>query len=290
MFGPEDNAGKVKKAVFTGNIVSASAENMPAVLKLMSDSTFQAEAMDAKTGEVFISQGRYEVEKRSIILKPDEKGYLKEAVLNYIALLGWNPRSEQEIFNLEELVKEFDYRNINKSPAIFDNVKLKWMNGEYIKKLSLEEFNSLALPYYKKVISKNLDFLKISSLLQTRVEVLSEIPDFLDFFEELPEYTEDIYVHKRMKSNLESSLTVLEKILPKFKELSPWTFENIEKCCMGLISEMNVKNGVVLWPVRIGLSGKKSTPGGAFEIADIIGKEESIRRTEIGIEKLKKAQ
>lgn len=209
-----------------------------------------------------------------------EKGYLKEAVLNYIALLGWNPRSEQEIFNLEELVKEFDYRNINKSPAIFDNVKLKWMNGEYIKKLSLEEFNSLALPYYKKVISKDLDFLKISSLLQTRVEVLSEIPDFLDFFEELPEYTEDIYVHKRMKSNLESSLTVLEKILPKFKELSPWTFENIEKCCMDLISEMGVKNGVVLWPVRIGLSGKKSTPGGAFEIADIIGKEESIKRTD----------
>ena len=219
-----------------------------------------------------------------------EKGYLKEAVLNYIALLGWNPRSEQEIFNLEELVKEFDYRNINKSPAIFDNVKLKWMNGEYIKKLSLEEFNSLALPYYKKVISKDLDFLKISSLLQTRVEILSEIPDFLDFFEELPEYTEDIYVHKRMKSNLESSLTVLEKILPKFKELSPWTFENIEKCCMDLISEMGVKNGVVLWPVRIGLSGKKSTPGGAFEIADIIGKEESIKRTEIGIEKLKNAQ
>lgn len=205
-----------------------------------------------------------------------EKGYLKEAVLNYIALLGWNPRSEQEIFNLEELVKEFDYRNINKSPAIFDNVKLKWMNGEYIKKLSLEEFNSLALPYYKKVISKDLDFLKISSLLQTRVEVLSEIPDFLDFFEELPEYTEDIYVHKRMKSNLESSLTVLEKILPKFKELSPWTFENIEKCCMDLISEMGVKNGVVLWPVRIGLSGKKSTPGGAFEIADIIGDRKSV--------------
>ena len=219
-----------------------------------------------------------------------EKGYLKEAVLNYIALLGWNPRSEQEIFNLEELVKEFDYRNINKSPAIFDTVKLKWMNGEYIKKLSLEEFNSLALPYYKKVISKDLDFLKISSLLQTRVEVLSEIPDFLDFFEDLPEYTEDLYVHKRMKSNLESSLTVLEKILPKFKELSPWTFKNIEKCCMDLISEMGVKNGVVLWPVRIGLSGRKSTPGGAFEIADIIGKEESIRRTEIGIEKLKKAQ
>ncbi|AZV56334.1 glutamate--tRNA ligase [Clostridium sp. AWRP] len=219
-----------------------------------------------------------------------EKGYLKEAVLNYIALLGWNPRSEQEIFNLEELVKEFDYRNINKSPAIFDNVKLKWMNGEYIKKLSLEEFNSLALPYYKKVISKDLDFLKISSLLQTRVEILSEIPAFLDFFEELPEYTEDLYVHKRMKSNLESSLTVLEKILPKFKRLSPWTFENIEKCCMDLISEMGVKNGVVLWPVRIGLSGKKSTPGGAFEIADIIGKEESIKRTEIGIEKLKNAQ
>ncbi|MEY7999653.1 glutamate--tRNA ligase [Clostridium sp. Mt-5] len=216
-----------------------------------------------------------------------KKGYLKEAVLNYIALLGWNPGDEKEIFNLEELVEKFDYRNINKSPAIFDTIKLKWMNGEYIKKLPLETFNSLALPYYKEVISKSLDFLKISKLLQTRVEVLSEIPDFLDFFQELPDYSTDMYVHKKMKTNLQNSLNTLEKFLPKLEALAPWTFENIEKCCMDLVSELQVKNGVVLWPIRTALSGKKSTPGGAFEIADIIGKEESIKRIKIGIDKLR---
>lgn len=216
-----------------------------------------------------------------------EKGYLKEAVLNYIALLGWNPGNEKEIFTLDELVKLFNYKNINKSPAIFDDVKLKWMNGEYIKKLPLEEFNEMALPYYKKVISKKLDFLKISELLKIRVEVLNEIPDMLGFFNELPEYSTEIYTHKKMKTNLENSLLTLEKILPKFKELSPWTLENIEKCCMDLISELQVKNGIVLWPVRIALSGKKSTPGGAFEIADIIGKDESLKRIEYGIKKLK---
>ncbi|NLU09235.1 MAG: glutamate--tRNA ligase [Clostridiales bacterium] len=218
-----------------------------------------------------------------------EKGYLKEAVLNYIALLGWNPGSEKEIFNLKELVENFDYRNINKSPAIFDTVKLKWMNGQYIKNMQLEEFNSLAIPYYKKVISKDLDFMKISKLLKTRIEVLTEIPNFLDFFQELPDYPVDMYIHKRMKTNLQNSLVTLEKFLPRMEALNPWTFENIEKCCMNLISDMQVKNGVVLWPIRTALSGKKSTPGGAFEIADIIGKEESIKRIKIGIEKLKNA-
>lgn len=218
-----------------------------------------------------------------------EKGYLKEAVLNYIALLGWNPGSEKEIFNLKELVENFDYRNINKSPAIFDTVKLKWMNGQYIKNMQLEEFNSLAIPYYKKVISKDLDFMKISKLLKTRIEVLTEIPNFLDFFQELPDYPVGMYIHKRMKTNLQNSLVTLEKFLPRMEALNPWTFENIEKCCMNLISDMQVKNGVVLWPIRTALSGKKSTPGGAFEIADIIGKEESIKRIKIGIEKLKNA-
>lgn len=216
-----------------------------------------------------------------------EKGYLKEAILNYIALLGWNPRDEKELFNLNELVEQFDYKNINKSPAIFDTIKLKWMNGEYIKKMPLEEFNKLAMPYYKNVISKDLDFLKISELLKIRVEILNEIPNLIDFFNELPEYSTELYTHKKMKTNLQNSLLTLEKILPRFKELSPWTFENIEKCCMDLISELQVKNGIVLWPVRIALSGKKSTPGGAFEIADIIGKDESLKRLDYGIEKLK---
>ncbi len=218
------------------------------------------------------------------------KGYLKDAILNYIALLGWNPGGEEEIFSLEGLVKIFNYKNINKSPAIFDDVKLKWMNGEYIKKLPLEDFHKLALPYYKQVITKDLDLSKISPLLHTRVEVLNEIPDMVDFFEALPEHSAELYVHKKMKTNFENSLDVLEKILPRFEALDPWTFENIEKICMDLVAEMGVKNGIVLWPVRTAVSGKKSTPGGAYEIAEIIGKEETLRRIQVGIEKLKSAQ
>ncbi|AKN29757.1 glutamyl-tRNA synthetase [Clostridium carboxidivorans P7] len=218
------------------------------------------------------------------------KGYLKDAILNYIALLGWNPGGEKEIFTIDELVETFNYKNINKSPAIFDDVKLRWMNGEYIKKLPLEEFHKLALPYYKKVITKDLDFTKISPLLQTRVEVLNEIPDMVDFFEALPEHSAELYVHKKMKTNYKNSLDVLEKILPRFEALTPWTFENIEKICMDLVAELGVKNGIVLWPVRTAVSGKKSTPGGAYEIAEIIGKEETLRRIQVGIEKLKAAQ
>ncbi|AKA69584.1 glutamate--tRNA ligase [Clostridium scatologenes] len=218
------------------------------------------------------------------------KGYLKDAILNYIALLGWNPGGEKEIFSLDGLVETFNYKNINKSPAIFDDVKLKWMNGEYIKKLPLEEFHKLALPYYQKAITKDLDFTKISPLLHTRVEVLNEIPDMVDFFEALPEHSAELYVHKKMKTNYENSLDVLEKILPRFEALTPWTFENIEKICMDLVAELGVKNGIVLWPVRTAVSGKKSTPGGAYEIAEIIGKEETLRRIQVGIEKLKAAQ
>ncbi|AWI04327.1 glutamate--tRNA ligase [Clostridium drakei] len=219
-----------------------------------------------------------------------EKGYLKDAILNYIALLGWNPGGEKEIFSLDGLVETFNYKNINKSPAIFDDVKLKWMNGEYIKKLPLEEFHKLALPYYQKAITKDLDFTKISPLLHTRVEVLNEIPDMVDFFEALPEHSAELYIHKKMKTNYENSLDVLEKILPRFEALTPWTFENIEKICMDLVAELGVKNGIVLWPVRTAVSGKKSTPGGAYEIAEIIGKEETLRRIQVGIEKLKAAQ
>jgi len=211
------------------------------------------------------------------------KGYLKDAVLNFIALLGWNPGNEQELFTLEELIKTFNYKNINKSPAIFDDIKLKWMNGEYIKKLSLEEFHSFALPYYKMAITKNLDFMKLSELLQTRTEVLGEIPDNIDFFEMLPEYSKDMYIHKKMKTNYENSLETLKKVLPKLENLTDWNFESVKTICMNLVEELGVKNGVVLWPVRTALSGKQFTPGGAFEIADILGKEESINRIISGI-------
>ncbi|MFU0825266.1 glutamate--tRNA ligase [Clostridium sp.] len=219
------------------------------------------------------------------------KGYLKDAVLNFIALLGWNPGTDQEIFTLEELVKQFDYRNINKSPAIFDTVKLRWMNGEYIKKLPLEEFHKLAMPYYKEVFQDEdmakLDMMKISELLQTRTEVLTDIPEKLPFFKELPDYDIDLYTHKKMKTNAENSLVTLERVLPVLEGLENWTFESLHDAVFKLIAEMEVKNGVVLWPIRTALSGLPASPGGAFELAEILGKEESLRRIRIGIEKLK---
>lgn len=220
-----------------------------------------------------------------------EKGYLKEAVLNFIALLGWNPGTEQEIFSLSELVEQFDFKNIHKAPSIFDSVKLRWMNGEYIKKLSLEEFNKLAAPYYEKVFSSDelalINTLKISELLQTRVEVLNEIPEMVGFFKELPEHGIDLYTHKKMKTNAENSLVSLEKALPVLEALEDWSFTSIHDAIFALIGEMGVKNGIVLWPLRTALSGQPSSPGGAFELAEIMGKEESLRRIRIGIEKLK---
>ncbi|URZ01376.1 glutamate--tRNA ligase [Clostridium felsineum] len=218
-----------------------------------------------------------------------EKGYLKEAVLNYIALLGWNPEGTNEILSLQDMIKLFDYTHINKSPAVFDPVKLKWMNGEYVRKLSLDEFHSLALPYYKGVITKeNIDLKKISELIQTRIEIFSDIPEMVDFFNELPDYDIEMYTHKKMKTNPEVSLESLTKSLPVIENIEDWNLESIENTIMNYIKDLGVKNGIVLWPLRTALSGKKFTPGGAFEIADLIGKEESIKRIKIGIEKLQK--
>ena len=219
------------------------------------------------------------------------KGYLKDAIMNYITLLGWNPGTEQEIFSLEELIETFNFKNINKAPAIFDTAKLKWMNGEYIKKLSFEEFHALALPYYKTVIDKDyLDLNAISQLLHTRVEVLSDIPEFIGFFNELPDYSIEMYIHKKMKTNYENSLSSLEKALPKLQALSSFSLEEIQNSMTELVNELQVKNGIVLWPLRTALSGKQFTPGGAFEIAEILGKEESLRRINVGIAKLKTEQ
>lgn len=218
-----------------------------------------------------------------------EKGYLKEAVLNYIALLGWNDGSNEEIFTLEELIKKFDYKDISKSPAIFDNAKLKWMNGEYIRKLSLDEFHELAMEQYKKVLHKDFDFKFISELLHTRCELLNDIPEQIDFLEELPEYTTDLYVHKKMKSTVETSFENLEKVLPVLESIDEkdWTMDNIHDKVFELIKSLEIKNGQMLWPIRTALSGKSFTPGGAFEIAILIGKEESLKRMHKGIELLK---
>lgn len=217
------------------------------------------------------------------------KGYLKDAVLNYVSLLGWNPGNNQEIFSLDELIKEFDYKNINKSPAIFDTEKLNWMNGEYVKKLSTEEFHSAALPYYKSIEGKGLELVKISQLLHSRVNVLNEIPSHIDFLEELPDYSIELYLHKKMKTTYENSLQSLQSILSILEDVTEWNNEALYNTMTALVEKMGIKNGQLLWPVRTALSGKASSPGGASELAELLGKDESIKRIKIGIEKLQNA-
>jgi len=219
------------------------------------------------------------------------KGYLKEAVMNYISLLGWNPGTTQEIFSLEELVEIFNYKNINKSPAIFDSEKLRWMNGEYLKKMSLEEFHRLALPYILKDIKeKPLNTMKIAEILHNRVEVLAEIEGQLDFFYALPEYSTELYTHKKMKTDSAVALSSLETILPVLESIpdEAWTLDNLHEIVLNKVKELGLKNGQMLWPIRTALSGKQFTPGGAFEAADILGKTESLERIKIGIDLLKK--
>ncbi|HHW70541.1 MAG TPA: glutamate--tRNA ligase [Clostridiales bacterium] len=215
------------------------------------------------------------------------KGFLKEAIINYIALLGWSPGTEQELFTLDELIENFSIDGLSKSPAIFDMEKLRWMNGEYIRKLSLDEFKEVATPYFKKPIKKrDVDYDVLSRLLHTRTEVLSEIPEQLDFVDELPDYDIELYTHKRMKTNPENALIHLKEAYKVLEELEDWSFDSIHDSLMDLVKKLGVKNGQVLWPVRVALSGKQYTPGGAIELAELLGKEETLKRIKIGIEKL----
>lgn len=215
-----------------------------------------------------------------------EQGFVTEAIVNYVALLGWSPSSNEEIFTLDELVKEFDYHHINKSPAVFDLNKLKWMNGEYIKNMDFDKYYDLALPYIKEVIKKDLDLRYIAELVKTRIETFLDIKDHIDFFEEFPDYDIAMYSHKKMKTNSENSKEVLEEILPALEALDDYSISSLEEVIMNYIKNKGIKNGQGLWPIRTAVSGKQSTPGGAYEIMQILGKEESLRRIRIGIEKL----
>ncbi len=218
-------------------------------------------------------------------------GYLVEAIVNYVVLLGWSPGDTREIYSLKELEEVFDINGISKSPAIFDINKLTWMNGEYIRKMSVEDFHKLALPYYEKSITnKNVDTLKLSKLLQIRTEVLTSIPETIDFIDILPEYEVEMYVHKKSKTTIENSLENLNAVLPVLEAMSDWNYETIHEKLFAHIEALGIKNSLVLWPIRTAISGKAVTPGGAVEIADILGKEETLRRIRIGIEKLKSCQ
>lgn len=215
-----------------------------------------------------------------------EQGFVTEAIVNFIALLGWSSNSDQEIFSLQELIEQFDYHRINKSPSVFDMTKLRWMNGEYIKAMDNETYYEYALPYIKEVVTKEYDLRAIADLVKTRIETFLDIRNLIDFFEELPEYDVAMYTHKKMKTTSENSLFVLQEVLPKFEALEDYSISAIESLLMEYIHEKGIKNGQGLWPVRTAVSGKQSTPGGAYEIMSILGKEESIARIKKGIEKL----
>jgi glutamyl-tRNA synthetase len=215
------------------------------------------------------------------------QGFLPEAVVNFVALLGWSPGTEQEIFSLKELEQVFDIRGISKSPAVFDMAKLRWMNGEYIRKMAPEQFHEAASPYYSETLKEKVtDTFRLSRLLQPRTEAFSDIPAMVDFFESLPDYDISLYEHKKMKTDAAVSLTALKAALPVLEKAETWENDALYAALTGLAGEMGMKNSQILWPVRTALSGKAATPGGATELAELLGKGESVRRILKGIEKL----
>ena len=219
-----------------------------------------------------------------------EQGFLTEAIVNFVALLGWSPADNQEIMTLEELVEKFDYHHMNKSPAVFDYTKLKWMNGEYIKKMDFDKFYEMALPYIKEVITKDYDLKKIAHMVQTRIEIFPDIRDHIDVFEKLPEYDVSMYTHKKMKTNAQTSLEVLQEILPVLEAQEDYSNDALYQTLLKYVEQKGCKNGYVMWPIRTAVSGKQMTPGGATELMEVLGKEESLARIRKGIELLSQAQ
>ena len=215
-----------------------------------------------------------------------DQGFVSEAIVNYVALLGWCPQDNREIFSLPELVEAFDYHHMSKSPAVFDINKLKWMNGEYLKAMDFDKFYELAEPYIKKVITKDYDLKKIASLIKSRIEILPDIKDQIDFFEAVPEYDTAMYCHKKMKTNEETSLEVLKEILPRLEAWDDYSNDALFGLLKGFAEEKGYKNGYVMWPVRTAVSGKQNTPGGATEIMEVLGKSESVERIKNAIELL----
>ena len=215
-----------------------------------------------------------------------EQGFLPEAVVNFIALLGWSPEDNNEIFSLEELVKAFDYHHMSKTPSVFDMVKLRWMNGEYLKAMDDDRFFELASPYIDEVIKDGTDKKAVASMIKTRIETLTDIKDQIDFFAEMPEYDTSLYVHKKMKTNEENSLELLKDVLPLLKEQEDFSNDALFETLKAYGAEKGFKTGYVMWPLRTAVSGKAATPGGATELMSVLGKDETIKRIEKAVEKL----
>ena len=215
-----------------------------------------------------------------------EQGFLKDAVVNFVALLGWSPEDNVEKMSLSELIEKFDYHHISKSPAVFDYTKLKWLNSEYFKAMSDEEFYELALPYIKEVISKDLDFVKIEKMVRTRIEVFTDIKDHIDFFETLSDYDIEMFNNKKSKCNKEIALSILQEVLPILEGVDDYSNDNLYAVLTDYAAKKEYKTGLVMWPIRTAVSGKQMTPGGATELMELLGKEESVSRIKKGIEKL----
>ena len=218
------------------------------------------------------------------------KGYLKEAVINYIALLGWNPGDEREIFSMDELIEAFSLEGMSKSPAIFDPQKLLWMNFAYVRALPPETFTEYAAPYYEEAGIGDMDREILCRILQPRVEIFSQIPETVGFLAELPEYDTELFTNKKSKTDSEISAAVLDIVIPALEGLEDWTEESLHNTLIGIAEQRGMKNGTVLWPVRIAMAGKQVTPGGAIEIGLLLGKDETLRRLHIGRKKLKDAE
>jgi len=218
------------------------------------------------------------------------KGYLSEAIINYLALVGWNPGTDQEFFTMDELIEAFDVTRINKSPGIFDVNKLTWFNAEYIRRLDREKYLELVTPWFDRVLAgRGIDYRRLAELMQERTEVFSRVPEMVAFLAELPDYSLELYTHKKMKTDAAISRANLEMVKPVLEDITDWTEQNLHDRVMEAIAAAGLKNGAVLWPLRIALSGQASTPGGAFEIAYLLGREESLRRLENGLSRLSEA-
>ncbi|MCI9516829.1 MAG: glutamate--tRNA ligase [Lachnospiraceae bacterium] len=219
-----------------------------------------------------------------------EQGFVTEAVVNYVALLGWCPQDNKEIFTLKELAEAFEYRNMSKSPAVFDMVKLKWMNGEYIKAMNFDKFYERALPFIRETIHREVDDKKVAQMVKTRIEVFQDIPAMIDFFEKVPDYDLSMYTHKKMKTNAETSLGVLKDVIPLLEAQEDFGNDALFEMLSAYAKDKGYKTGYVMWPIRTAASGKQTTPAGATEILEVIGKEESLGRIRRAIEKLEGAR